>query len=103
MTQFTTLVLRPIIGLRSPVPTCPQGKPCIVFLFVHSWFCRRLPSDLPSRTTPLSLTNVSNWLARSGFPPYRYMVCVAHKKELFHYETALLVQQIGILFNNKFV
>jgi len=29
----------------------------------------------------LSLTNDSHWMARSGFPPYRYMVCVAHHKE----------------------
>ncbi|HPW42937.1 MAG TPA: hypothetical protein PK376_03915, partial [Bacteroidales bacterium] len=63
------------------MPTHPQGKPCIVFMFVHARFCCRLPSDLLSQATLLSLTNVSNWLAHSGFTPYKCMVFVAHQKK----------------------
>jgi len=43
------LCLRPIIGLRSPMPTYPQSKPCIMFLFVVSQICPPLPSDFTSR------------------------------------------------------
>jgi hypothetical protein len=73
--------LRPTIGLCSLMPTNPQGKPYSMFLSVHSQFCLQLPSDLRSPSTPLLLANDSHWLARSGFAPYRYMVCVAHNKK----------------------
>jgi len=56
----------PTIGLCGLMPTNPQGKPCIMFLFVWSLFCLLLPSDFASRQTPLHLADDSHWMARSG-------------------------------------
>ena len=89
------LCLRPTIGLCGLMPTNPQSKPYIMFLFVQSQICRQLPSDSSSRKTPLLLANDSHWQARSGLPPYRYMVCVAHNEKSFSNEK-LLVRIIGL-------
>ncbi len=58
--RFTTPPLRLVIGRPCPMPSDPEGKPFILFLFVSSHFCRLLPSDSPSRETPLHLANDSN-------------------------------------------
>lgn len=58
--RFTTPRLRLAIGRPCLMPSYPEGKPYILFLFVSSHFCRLLPSDSPSRETPLHLANDSH-------------------------------------------
>ena len=56
--EFTIHCLRLAVGLPCPMPSRPNGKPYILFLFVDSHLCRLLPSDPSSRWTPLHLAMV---------------------------------------------
>jgi hypothetical protein len=56
-------------------------RPYIRFLFVGSEFCLRLPPDLASRQRPCLQLTVPTTTACSGLAPYRFMPCLAHKKQ----------------------
>ena len=58
--------LRLTFGLLDLMLNHPDGRPSIMFLSVISTFCLTLPSDPPSRRTPLRLANDSCQISSFG-------------------------------------